>query len=78
MRWRLLAFVPPAVLMTALLFLAVSSFVSALESSLERDPIPIAEIERGESESRPLLGHAQFLEAEIFEEDVSERATFVF
>ena len=49
MRLRLLAFVPPATLISAAVLISASSLVSALESNFTYDAIPTISLERFES-----------------------------
>ena len=50
MRLRLLVFAPPAVLVTAVILVAASSFVSALETSFTPNTMNAVKIQRYESD----------------------------
>jgi hypothetical protein len=60
MRLRLLAFLPPAALITAALLVSASSFVSAIETSFVPEPIMAVEVQRFESDCEVL--HRRILE----------------
>lgn len=52
MRWRLLAFVPPAAFLVAITLLLASSLVSALESNVRWRTVEVVPVEWIESECR--------------------------
>jgi len=79
MRWRLLAFLPPALVMTGMILLAAASLVSALEGSLDRDqPRSVAEHRPETPIRRAIDSHVERRGDESLEEHPAKRATFLF
>lgn len=81
MRWRLLAFLPPAMLIAGLVLVAASSIVAALETSLDRNASTLVstfEAPRVESVDHRIEDPVGFFEEREYDERPPERATFLF